>query len=334
MEAIDYTFLDTAIRCKETFCFSAGDGKKALHIAYGIDDRFVRPMGVAMTSVLENNPAENIVFHVLTERISDLEKTRLNALAQKYRTTVQIYYINGEIFERLPSTAHFTKATYNRFLLPKALAGQADRVIYLDADILCLGAVGGLETQEFGGMPVCVVEDIPALVKRQVKSLKLQQNRYFNAGFLYIDVEAWNRMHISEQAIQISYERIGELDWLDQDALNLVLEGKAVYLNQKYDYIFDLGGNAAVKALPDDTVFVHYAGRFKPWHSWCLHPLRMDFLYYAALSPWKDVPLMQPATYKDIKKMAKSYQTFGHWRKAVQWYGKYAYHKAKALLFR
>lgn len=332
MEQMNFDFLKTAIQSKAVFCYDPNPSQEALHIAYGVDDSFVRPMGVAMTSILENNPAEKMVFHVLTEYISEAEKTRLEALARQYRTTVWIYHINGKIFDQLPSTAHFTKATYNRFLLPKALDGQVERVVYLDADILCLGEISALKSVDFKGLPVCVVEDIPALVKRQVKSLQMKQNRYFNAGFLYIDVQLWNQMGVSEQALRVSFERIGTLDWLDQDALNLVLEGKAQYLEKKYDYIFDLGANADIEALPGSTVFVHYAGRFKPWHSWCLHPLKRDFLRYAAISPWKDVPLVQPGSYKDIKKMAKSYQTFGHWGKAAEWYGKYAYHKLKKLL--
>lgn len=332
---MDFSFLDYAIKKRECITYTEVEPKivdNTFHIAYGIDANFVRPMGVAMTSIVENNQTAEIVFHVLTEGLDVVGKKALQEFANQYKKTIYLYYIDETVFERLPSTAHFTKATYNRFLLPKALQGIAKRVIYLDADILCLGDMTKLGDLDFEQHTVCVVKDIEAVAKRQIKSLNLAGNRYFNAGFLYIDVEAWNKGQISEKALAVSFERLGQLDWLDQDALNLVLEDSAKYIDDKYDYIFDLGSNETIQQLPCDTVFVHYAGRFKPWHEWCMHPLKLDFMHYASLSPWADIPLIQPQNYKDMKKMAKAYFTYNQIFSGLQWYAKYSFYKMKAKL--
>ena len=40
------------------------------HIVFGIDDDFIRPLGVLMTSILENNRDENIIFHIIIKKIT------------------------------------------------------------------------------------------------------------------------------------------------------------------------------------------------------------------------------------------------------------------------
>lgn len=330
---MDYTILNRAVK-RRAHLHAAGelrerDQAEAIHIAYGIDNAFVEPMGVAMVSVLENNPAENIVFHVLTESIALENIGKMQQLTDRYKMEIYIHFIDGAIFDELPSTEHFTKATYNRFLLPKILHGQVRRVIYLDADILCTGTVSKLRQLDFQGAAAAVVQDIGTVADRQIRKLGLKSGQYFNAGFIYMDVNVWNEEQISEKALDFSFENLGKLNWLDQDALNVVLENKALFIEEKYDYIFDFGlkANKKMLALPEGTVFVHYAGRYKPWHAWCMHPLRRDFLRYRENTPWKNSPLVQPGNYKDMKKMARAHMAFGSFLQGLLWYGKYAYHK-------
>lgn len=309
--------------------------KDTMHIAYGIDENFIHPMGVSMTSIVDNNPERNIVFHVMIENLPEFEKQKLKIFSQKHSTVIIIYFIDDRVFTKLPSTEHFTKATYNRFLLPKILNGIVDRVIYLDADILCLNRFDELVSLDFLDKIVAVVQDVDEVANRQIEALDLKDKHYFNAGFLYIDIKQWNEKKISELALQISYEKLGKLDWLDQDALNIALQGKCLFISQKYDYILDLGCKRSAHALklPEDVALVHYTGRHKPWHQWCMHSLRCDFEKYSSISLWADVPLVQPRNYKDMKKMGQSYWYYRFIGKSFLWYMKYAYFKIKTKIF-
>ena len=306
----------------------------AFHIAYGIDNNFVMPMGVSIVSILENNKHEHFVFHVLTEEISENNCLYLRRLVNEYNTIIYIHYINGDIFNSLPNTDHFTKATYNRFLLPKILKKLAKKVIYLDADILCLAEITNLKNIDLSDKIVAVVQDVEDVANRQIKNLQLKGGKYFNAGFLYIDIDRWNTEQVSEQAMQYSFENLGKLKWLDQDALNVVLDGKALFIEEKYDYIFDFGlkKNKNILTLPQDTVFVHYTGRYKPWHQWCMHPLKNDFIKYFEISPWENHFLSYPKNYKEMKRMALSYFLYGQVSQGLKWYIKYSYNKLKEKL--
>lgn len=332
---MNFDFLNNPVKCRQMLGDDLEENlinrNDQIHIAYGIDNKFVMPMGVAIISILKHNKHENILFHVLVEELNSDNIAYLKQLVNDYQFKMVIHYIDAGIFDKLPSTEHFTKATYNRFLLTKVLKNTAKRVIYLDADILCYGSISELKNLDFQGNIVAVVQDIGAVANRQIEKLQLMHHRYFNAGFLYIDIEQWEQNCISEKALQFSFAHLGKLNWLDQDALNVVLNDKALFIEEKYDYIFDFGikENCHIDKMPAEMVFVHYAGRNKPWHAWCMHPLQNDFLKYLQISPWKGIALQQPQNYKEMKKMAQSYMMYGQLRKSFIWYLRYAYHKIK-----
>ena len=66
MELFDNAILNTE-KLNEQNNFE--DEKDVLHIGFGIDCRFALGMGVLMTSIILNNPDQNIAFHVFTDGI-------------------------------------------------------------------------------------------------------------------------------------------------------------------------------------------------------------------------------------------------------------------------
>ena len=64
--------------------------KRLLHVALAADDRYVRPLGVTMASVLCNRDGEDIRFHVLDDGISPAGRkgcaTRRRASAPRSRS--------------------------------------------------------------------------------------------------------------------------------------------------------------------------------------------------------------------------------------------------------
>ena len=46
----------------------------AINIGYGIDENFIRPMGISMTSIVKNNIDKKIIFHIFIDKISDKNK--------------------------------------------------------------------------------------------------------------------------------------------------------------------------------------------------------------------------------------------------------------------
>lgn len=304
------------------------------HIVFGIDDDFVRPLGVLMTSIIENNKNENIEFHIISKYISKENRRIIKQFAIENDININIYIIDETIFNDLPTTSYITKAMYNRFLIPLILKDVTDRVLYLDADIVCLNSIENLKKINIDNKIIAVIEESnDYVVKKRVKDLSLTSNKYFNSGVLYININNWINRDINNKLINYA-KSVKDLIFPDQDILNVVLEKDCLYIDQKYNYTFDVRykSNRYIYNLPQNIVFLHYVGKFKPWQKWCMHPAKKFFEKYANISLWKNVPLDEPKTYKQMKYMGKSYAIYNKKLESIYWYLKYAVYKIKAKL--
>lgn len=304
------------------------------HVAFGIDDDFVRALGVLMTSIIENNKNESIVFHIISKYISKENRRIIKQFAVENNISINIYIIDETIFNDLPTTAYITKAMYNRFLIPLILKDIADKVLYLDADIVCLNSIKDLKRINIDDKVVAVIEESNNyVVKKRVKDLNLVSKKYFNSGVLYININNWIDKDINSKLINYA-KSATDLMFPDQDILNVVLEKDCLYIDKKYNYAFDVRykSNRYIYTIPDNVVFLHYVGRFKPWQEWCMHPLREKFREISQQSLWKDIPWDKPKTYKQMKNMAKSYSIYHKRLKSIYWYLKYAIYKIKNKL--
>ena len=309
-----------AVLEQQTFGSMRHTEKEPIHIAFGVDANFIRPMGITMTSLLDNNPNQNLIFHVFANSIETVDVERLKILADTKAVLIHLYQINQNIFQSLQTTWNYTVATYNRFIVAKLLYPETDKVIYMDADMVCKGRLDELVKMDFEDNIAMVVHDQGKFVASHMKTLDLKHDRYFNAGMLYIDLKAWNENQISEQAIELLQKR--KFFLLDQDALNILLDGRAKFIDRKWNEICNMEKkNSKISA---EAVIVHFASRNKPWHIWCIHPEKELFIRYSEVSLWKDVPFMdQPRSYKEMKMMGAAMFHHGDYREALSWYWKY-----------
>ena len=273
---------------------------KAAHIGYGTDENFVMPMGVSMISVLENNLQEPIAFHVLTEGISAKSIEKLRWIADKYPNCgVQIHFTDLSILAGLPIVA-LGKATYIRAFLEQILDVSVDRILYLDGDIVCIHSIEALLHRDFQGKTVMVVEDVPVTARKQEKKFQLQH--YFNAGMIFMDMQQWRKGKISEHFLDVCFQYKEKLNYLDQDALNIVLKEQKLLVENIYNFI---PAAPDITEIPNDTVFLHYAGT-KPWYCWLDFPLKKFFIKYYKMSPWKEESLQQPRNYREMHYMSRA----------------------------
>ena len=114
----------------------------SFHIAFCIDNRYFRAMGATILSILDNNPGVHFTFHVLAFSVSDEHRARLLKLEENYPVQTHIHLVSPSLFSRF---AHFIESTYyspaifTRLAIPDILKDYTDKVLYLDADILCVG---------------------------------------------------------------------------------------------------------------------------------------------------------------------------------------------------
>lgn len=301
-----------------------------IHIGYGIDENYVRCMGSSITSICYNNPNENLIFHVLTNEIKPDSLRKLKQLADDFAVKIYIYTINSSFFSHLPVQAHFPVSIYYRFILPMIL--EVPKVLYLDADVICMGKINKLFSIDMKNNVALVVPDLEPLATKRNRILGLSNHTYFNSGVLLIDIKNWNQTQVAHKVQTKLAQEPAKYRYPDQDALNMVLAGKVHYLGKEYNRI------NTPDMIDDGIVFLHFAAHPKPWTvAWDKSDLCNDFtrdIYrkYEALSPWHGIELVKPKNYKEMRSFAKCLLKAGSYIASFYWYGKYIQTKIKVKL--
>lgn len=292
-----------------------------LHIAFGIDANFARGMGICITSIILNNLDKNILFHIFTDHINEMDLEKLKELKKYKNAKIKIYYIDITVFKKLPTTMAWSQAIYYRFIMGKVLHGIADNVLYLDADILCVGSLNDFIHSDIQENIILAIEDKFDGIGQRIKHLAIQNGKYFNSGVMYIDINKWNEAQIAEKAVDLLLQNPGLYQSFDQDVLNVLLDGKTCFVNRKWNYIYNL--SYMNHEIPKGMGLIHFTGD-KPWQRWTEHHFMVEIYHeYMRQSPWASIPLSEPFHYKEKRRMSKSYAKRRNYLKAAIWYGKY-----------
>ncbi|MBI6194300.1 MULTISPECIES: glycosyltransferase [Providencia] len=273
------------------------------HISYGVDENFLYGVGTSISSVIVNNHEGYFHFHLFVDNLKD-EKLFYELIeCTQHRLT--IYLIDNKKFNSLPLPSKgWSSAIYFRLIIISYLSTKGiDKLLYLDADIICKGNLSYLDSLEFNESTyLYAVND---KFRSHKNSLPMDMSKYFNSGFLYMSIKHLVICDIPNQVIEL----VGENDFThpDQDALNILLNDKVVNISENFNFMFSLDWHIANKTqipkIQDEVVFVHFVGLTKPFHEWA--KFYKECVYFERArenSPWKNVPLLKPAGYKQLSR--------------------------------
>lgn len=284
------------------------------HVAYNVNDPFVKIMGASAISLLENNPKANFTFHIFTDGCSDENKKRIQEMAQQNQCCCYLYELNMKPFEDFHiKVARFSRITYARIYMPKILYKMTNRFLYVDADAMCVAPIDELMHVDLQGAAIGAVSEFPESVAYRAGFLKLKSGKYFNDGIMLVDIDEWEKQKISERAFSYQNEPKENFLGQSQDVLNKVFDGAIYFLPLNYN---QYGGGAR-----DDghSVFIHWTGRKKPWQM-VLTKFDKQWREYNKLSPWDTItnirPVKKPENYHD-------FQQWGRYQKQQGNYGEY-----------
>ncbi|MEB0010617.1 glycosyltransferase [Glaciimonas sp. Cout2] len=300
--------------------------RATIHIAFGVDANYFRGMGVNIVSIIKNNPNLIFVFHVFAFSITKDIECRLKKLENNYNVLINVNILNKQIlsnFSKFPCFSQHSLGTFIRILIPNLLHGVVDKVLYLDADILCMGNIEELMSIDLKNTIAAVVTDeIKTTVTTQISILKLPHSEYFNAGVMYINIDNWVKHDSQNKSLNVLTTR--SLRFADQDALNVVLNGHTTYIDKKWNFRYHLidflSSGEKIFNMQEKVLFMHFTGPVKPWHSWCLHEAKLNFLEYQKLSSWSDMPLDKPHTARELKLFSRFLIKQGRVIEGIYWH--------------
>lgn len=311
------------IKKTTNYTYNISNNQDTIHIGYGIDNNYARCCATSIISFCMNNNNQSFEFHIMTNDLSNNAKKKFELLAQNLKTNILIYEVDNYPLNTLPTQIHLPISTYFRFLLPLVLK-NIPTLYYIDADIICLKDTNELFNINLGNNIIAAVPDLPIMNAKRNKALNLVEHLYFNAGMLVINIQKWLEFDTFNKVLNAIKQDPQKFRYLDQDALNIVLHGKILYLSSKFN-------NLTLNY--EDTVLLHFAAHPKPWNiafpisKICNTFNKNLYQYYENKTPWKSLPLEQPKNYKEMKIYSYALYHNQNYLSSLKWYLKYIFNK-------
>lgn len=278
-----------------------------MDVVYASNDNYVRHLAVSMYSLMDHNQvAENIRVFILSVDIRRENQEKLSRIAQQFAREL-VFIPMGNIKEKFPyaiETGGFDISTMSRLFVGSLLPADVRRVLYLDCDTVVLSSLKRLWQVDLQGNIMGAVLE-PTIYSSLKPTLGLRENDpYFNAGVLLIDLESWRKNHIEEQLLTFYQGLGGRTFGCDQDILNGSLKGKIRVLSPRYNFFTNyryFRYKALLKHAPSyyvvpekafqDAKFhpaiLHFAGDERPWKAGNLNHYRKAYEQYLSMTPWQ-----------------------------------------------
>jgi lipopolysaccharide biosynthesis glycosyltransferase len=231
--------------------------KTALVLA--CDDNFVAYASVVARRVT-HHAKEKFPIVIVSDGVTEENK----ALAQKF--CPQISFIEaGNLFgeREFYTRANFTRATYLRLFFDEILS-DFDRVAYIDSDVSPLADLSPLLHMAPKASPVMATYDLVQQLYDNLiyDRLPLSRNAgYLQGGVEIFDLRAVREERIFKDAIQFVLDHPEKCELVDQDALNVVLQGRWQVLDWRWNVL-----HFCVNHMPRPYYIRHITGS-KPWAS-------------------------------------------------------------------
>lgn len=204
-------------------------------------EKYVKYVAAMMVSVWSHTDTP-CRFHVLTdETLSASVREQLRQIGLAYHGEVAFYDVELPSFAvEQEALARFSKATLYRLMISDVLPKDLQRLIYLDADIICNLDIRELWEEDLGDASLGGISDpfangVGAYHNILLGKGILHKGEYINAGVLLLDLEKIRRGQPLLSVCIRFFEAYPDAEWFDQDAINYLFRGAIQYLSHRYN---------------------------------------------------------------------------------------------------
>ena len=257
----------------------------SLNVVFTIDERFVQHLTVTLVSLLENNKDISVEAYIIHDIEDLLVLNKISSFfKEKYDLDLKLIKLDNSVFDNYRISLHYSKAVYFRLLITEILPKTVNKALFLDADVIVAGSLKELAEFEFSDTEyLLAVDDVETKTHvPRLNAMGFPLTGYFNAGVLLINVKAWRDNGLSGKFIALADKYMDQLDWWDQDILNMYFYDTWQPMDAKFNALH------LRKKLPVTPVVIHYAGTSKPWLYVHQHPYKQLYWDYIKLTPFKD----------------------------------------------
>ena len=157
----------------------------------------------------------------------------------------------------------FGLEAYSRLFCAFKLPKEINKILYLDADMICTGNIDELFNIDCEDKIWCACLD-EGIQEKDLKRLDLPLDyKYINSGMLVINVDLLRSQYKEKDIVMEIRKYQDVLIYPDQDFINKFFAGKIKIISDKYNLI---AKDKRYNELKEKPLIIHYAGSTKPWH--------------------------------------------------------------------
>lgn len=249
-----------------------------MNLLFVIDDGYVDQLKVTLYSIRQQLPMRTIEVYLL-QKVAIRRNAELTSFCETLGFKYHPIIVGDELFKQAPTTDRYPDTIYYRLLAGKFLPPTVTKILYLDADIICLNDFTNLYELDLGDNLYAAAshnEDdnfLDLVNKFRLQNFEMDSS-YFNTGVLLMNLTLIRQVVKVADIMEYIDQNRTRLILPDQDVLNGLYADRVVALADEiynYDARYSLIYQARsynqynLDWVMTNTVFLHFAGRDKPW---------------------------------------------------------------------
>lgn len=243
------------------------DNRCFLELFISMDKNFIFGAGALLVSLHENNTNMKFRVHIVASK-TDLPSIKKKLCSRIEGLYTKIFEFELYSFENFGKFHQLNKALNRRMAIQcgRLLIGDikkftSDKVLFIDADIVCLGSIDALVNTKLSDEEIIVASPE---YRKNCEICGHHVYRYFWGGVMLIDVNKWNALKIGDKCTDFVCKYKPKHN--DQDAVNVILNRRWQAFPDNFQSIWN---------IHKDTVFLHYVAA-KPWEPWHFYDINRD----------------------------------------------------------
>lgn len=279
-------------------------------VLYTASNTYMPYLGISLVSLLYHNQNEKVRAYIVLLEPSQGNLEKIKEVEKEY-ANCELRIIDGTPFvkkmEELRMIQYRKSYAPNlRLFFGEYIDEDVDRLLYLDCDTIVMDSLKELFAMPMNFIGGVVLDSLGSECKHYLGYS--DEEPYFNAGVLLINVRKWNEMHCTEKLFAMMTNGKYVHANLDQDYMNQLLHNEIQILGLQYNLqphhmclkndVYFSGYNRKgyyteqqINYAVNHPVIIHayrFCGNF-PWHKGNIHPALDYYRKYKQMSPWRDI---------------------------------------------
>ena len=293
--------------------------KDNLICAYFASDLYAEQCGVSIVSLFENNKSFNeIDIFIIEDKISQVNKDRLNFLCKKYNRNIEYIPLpNPTVFFKddrfsIKSLGH----TFGHMIVGQLLPKSIHKVLCIDSDMLVLADLHELWNTDLAGYYIAGCEGAPGSIALEKEMGIDPSHVHCNGGLIFINLDAVRKDNVEQKYVEYIksvFNKGKNLAAYEEEVMNKCCYPKVFILPARYNlmtislvmgypafikfrgatnFYSEIEFNEAVK----NPAIIHALNNFyvkrRYWEKDSDSPYADVYQQYREMTPWGILPLI------------------------------------------